>query len=172
MGVRRSGQNRARACVQVVPGCPGVWGSGGRVKTVPVHVSRLSRVVPGVSHEACTNEIFKKTNKKTYSNNDNVALQESYEWLVKCSERRAVWHSIRNEFCFEYANISLTLTRKLQTAHYSQCGRCGRTTHDALDSFVCPLDGFDSLPPLNQEDEDKRKEEGEPRPPPQKKSSD
>ena len=117
---------------------------------IPIHVMR---------EVYNKDEIFKKTNRKTYSNNDNVALQESYEWLVKYSERRAVWHSIRNEFCFEYANISLNLTRKLQTAHYSQCGRCGRTTHDALDSFVCPLDGFDSLPPLNQEDEDKRKEE-------------
>ena len=70
---------------------------------------------------------------------------------MKYSERRSVWHSIRNEFCFEYAHLSLNLTRKLQLAHYSQCGRCGR--------IVCQLDGCETLPPLNKEEAEKRKEE-------------
>lgn len=104
------------------------------------------------------NEVF-KTNSERKNSSIVAALQESYEWLLKYSERRSVWHSIRNEFCFEYAHLSLNLTRKLQLAHYNQCGRCGRIGHDALDPFVCQLDGCETLPPLNKEEAEKRKEE-------------
>ena len=105
-------------------------------------------------------EIYNKTGQsKNWKIEKSPALQESLEWLQKYGERRNTWHSIRNGFCKTYSNISLALTRKLQTLHYGQCGRCGRLGHDALDSFVCPLNGFESLPPLNEDEDRKRMEE-------------
>ena len=105
-------------------------------------------------------EIFNKAgiSKKTRTENSRT-LQESVEWLQKYAERRETWHNIRNGFCKTYSDISLPLTRKLQIMHYSQCGRCGRIGHDALDPFVCPLNGFESLPPLNEEEDRKKMEE-------------
>ena len=105
-------------------------------------------------------EIYNKAgiSKKTKTENSRT-LQESVEWLQKYAERRETWHNIRNGFCKTYSDISLPLTRKLQIMHYSQCGRCGRIGHDALDPFVCPLNGFESLPPLNEEEDRKKMEE-------------
>ena len=53
------------------------------------------------------------------------------------------------QFCKTYSDIF----------DCSQCGRCGRIGHDALDPFVCQLNGFESLPPLNEEEDRKKMEE-------------
>ena len=79
-------------------------------------------------------------------------LLESYKYLELYATRRLKWHDVRIAFCKTYSDLTLCLTRKVQLAHYAQCGKCGRSTHDALDTYMCPSNGVDGMPPLSSEE--------------------
>ena len=87
-------------------------------------------------------------------------LLESYKYLESYATRRLKWHDVRLAFCKTYSDLTLCLTRKVQLTHYAQCGKCGRSTHDALDTYMCPSNGVDGMPPLSSEEiqrKDKKK---------------